>query len=369
MKTRCYVDNNWFDPTLECGTAQRILAKAQRRTNKRDTGSVFEKESMMRFRFVISRSVLAAGVTASLLLSLACEKRAALMVRGRDSSASSAYFRVASPGGGGGGDRQHLVAEQTEAAPAAPAGRKIVRNGSLELLVADVGQTASKIRAIVDDMGGFVEKSAQTNTGGHTAVITARVPAGSLDRLMAEVKKLALTIDRENVEARDVTRDYVDLDARLRNAHAEEAQYLQILKRATTVKDTLEGAEKLSSVRGRIEQLQGEMKYLTTQIDMSSLEISLRGEAGATVLGIHWRPLRQAKVALGDMISGLADWADSVIAFFINLPLIVVWLVSVLALVVIAIRVLRFCWRKLGPKTGWRLPWQRSRPSNQASPD
>jgi len=76
----------------------------------------------MKFRSVISRSVLAAGVTASLLLSLACQKRAALMVRGRDSSASSAYFRVASPGvGGGGGDRHEdremlrLVAEQTEA--------------------------------------------------------------------------------------------------------------------------------------------------------------------------------------------------------------------------------------------------------------
>jgi hypothetical protein len=66
---------------------------------------------------------------------------------------------------------------------------------------------------------------------------------------------------------------------------------------------------------------------------MLSLEISLRGEAGATVLGIQWRPLRQAKVALGEMISGLADWADSVIAFFINLPLIVVWVITTLILV------------------------------------
>lgn len=327
---------------------------------------------MMRFRSVISRSVLAAGVTTSLLLSPACEKRAAMMQRTQDSAASSGYFRDASPGGGGGGDRHEhpatlrLVAEQTEKTPAI---RKIVRNGSLVLLVANVEETASKIGTIVSDMGGFVEKSTQTNTGGHSAEITVRVPSGSLDRLMAEVKKLALNVDRENVEARDVTRDYIDLDARLRNAQAEEARYLQILKRSTTVKDTLEGAEKLSSVRGRIEQLQGEMKYLTTQIDMSSLEISLRGEAGTTVLGIHWRPLRQARVALGDMISGLADWADSVIAFLINLPLIVVWIVSVLALVVIAIRLLRFCWGKLGPKTGWRLPWLGSRPSDRANPD
>jgi hypothetical protein len=326
---------------------------------------------MMRFRVLFSRAAFAAVVTTFVLSSLACEKKVARMLpRPGDSSASSAYLRRdASPGGGGGVDKLQtvsLVAEQTEAPPG---NRKIVRNGALELLVADVGQTASKIGILAVGMGGFVEKSVQTNTAGHTAVITVRVPADDLDRLMSEVKKLALSVDRENIEARDVTRDYVDLDARLRNAEAEEAQYLQIMKRATTIKDTLEGAEKLSSVRGRIEQLQGEMKYLSTQIEMSSLEISVRGEAYATVLGIHWRPLRQAKVALGEMISGLADWADSVVAFLINLPLIVVWLVSVLALVVITIRVLRFCWRKLGPKTGWRLPWLRSRARDQASPD
>jgi uncharacterized protein DUF4349 len=326
---------------------------------------------MMRFRVLFSRAAFAAVVTAFVLSSLACEKKVARMLpRPGDSSASSAYLRRdASPGGGGGvGHLQtvSLLAEQTEAPPG---NRKIVRNGALELLVADVGQTASKIGILAVGMGGFVEKSVQTNTAGHTAVITVRVPADDLDRLMSEIKKLALSVDRENIEARDVTRDYVDLDARLRNAQAEETQYLQIMKRATTIKDTLEGAEKLSSVRGRIEQLQGEMKYLSTQIEMCTLEISLRGEAYATVLGIHWRPLRQAKVALGEMISGLADWADSVVAFLINVPLIVVWLVSVLALVVIAIRVLRFCWRKLGPKTGWRLPWLRSRARDQASPD
>ena len=324
----------------------------------------------MRFQTQISRALFAIVVTASVLSSLACEKKVALMQHSpRDSSASSVYFRDSSPGGGGGGGHLETLSLVAEHTGAPPANHKIVRNGTLELLVADVGQTASKIGALVSDMGGFVEKSAQTNTAGHTAVITVRVPSDDLDRLMSEVKKLALIIDRENIEARDVTRDYVDLDARLRNAQAEEAQYLQILKRATTIKDTLEGAEKLSSVRGRIEQLQGEMKYLSTQIEMSSLEISLRGEAGATVLGIRWRPLPQAKVALGEMISGLADWADSVIAFLINLPLIVVWLVSVLALVVIAMRVLRFGWLKLGPKTRWRLPWLRSRASDQASPD
>jgi hypothetical protein len=251
-----------------------------------------------------------------------------------------------------------LSQEQSEALTT----RKIIRNGSLELLVNDVGQAVLKIQSIVAGAGGFVEKSTQTNSGGHTAVITVRVPAPRLDQVIADTKKLATNVDRENVEVRDVTRDYIDLDARLRNAQAEEAAYLQIMKRATTIKDTLEVTEKLSDVRGRIEQMQGEMKFLTAQIEMSSLEVSLRSEAEAAVAGIRWRPLRQAKIAVRDMLSGLADWTDSVVAFFIYLPLIALWLLSVVVLLVISWSVLRFLWRRFGPKTSWRLPWPRSAP-------
>jgi hypothetical protein len=70
--------------------------------------------------------------------------------------------------------------------------------------------------------------------------------------------------------------------------------------------------------------------------------------------------LRQAKAALSEMISGLADWADSVIAFLINLPLIAVWLFSVIILLLVAVRILKLLWGKFGPKSSWRLPWRRA---------
>lgn len=247
--------------------------------------------------------------------------------------------------------------------------RKIVRNGSLELLVNDVAQSITKIGALVTGTGGYVEKSTQTNSGGHSADLTVRVPAARLDQVMTQVKALATTVDREGVAVHDVTREYIDLDARLRNAQAEEAQYLLILKRATSIKDTLDVTEKLSDVRGRIEQMQGEMKFLTSQIDMSSLEISLRAEPDAQAAGIHWRPLRPAKIAVGEMLFGMTDWADSVIAFFINLPLIGAWLISIVILILVAVRILRFLWRRFGPKTTWRLPWRRpARAEDKAVP-
>jgi hypothetical protein len=283
-------------------------------------------------------------------------------------SSSSLAMSTSALSAGLEGDYDKYPPDSSPASPGQPDtldARKIIRNGALDLLVNDVGQSIEKIGSIVKGAGGYVEKSTQSNSGSRSASVTVRIPAAGLDQTIAQVKALAISVDREGVQARDVTREYIDLDARLRNAQAEETQYLQILKRATTIKDTLDVTEKLSDVRGRIEQMQGEMKFLRSQIDMSTLEISLHAEADETVAGIHWRPLRQAKVAVNEMLSGLTDWVDSVIAFIINLPLIAVWLFSVVFLVVVAARLVRFLWRRLGPKTTWRLPWRRSTPTTE----
>jgi len=309
------------------------------------------------------RRASAAVLVTLFLLSTSCAKKA-----GRMSIPAALSTYNDSRGGSGGGGGESFVNPLSVALASSGQSdtidtRRIIRNGSLDLLVNDVGQSIDKIGSIVTGMGGFVEKSTQTNSGGHSASVTIRVPSARLDQVIAQIKGLATSVDRESVEVRDVTREYIDLDARLRNAQAEEAQYLQILKRATTIKDTLDVTEKLSDVRGRIEQFQGEMKFLTAQIDMSTLEILLRADADAAVAGIHWRPLRQARASVSEMISGLADWADSAIAFFINLPLIAVWFLSVFALVVVAFRVLRFLGRRFGPRKSWRLPWKHPAPT------
>ncbi len=83
-------------------------------------------------------------------------------------------------------------------------GRKIVQKGSLEL--------PSSRHDLRDRRwnGGFVENSTQTNTDGHAAGRTVRVPVGRLDQAMSEVKNVA-SVERENVEARDVRREYMIL--------------------------------------------------------------------------------------------------------------------------------------------------------------
>jgi uncharacterized protein DUF4349 len=134
------------------------------------------------------------------------------------------------------------------------ADRKRVRNSSMDLVAKNPADTAERIRQIAERLGGFLVKSVTNGQDAQGAFLAVRVPPGRFEEARAEIRKVGLRVDSERVEAQDVTRQYVDLEARLHNLRREEAQYLSIMKRANTVKDTLEVSEKLSNVRGQIEQ-------------------------------------------------------------------------------------------------------------------
>lgn len=169
--------------------------------------------------------------------------------------------------------------------------RKLVRNGSMDLIVQHPSDVAERIRQLAEQMGGFLVSSETAGAGNATcAVMAIRVPAARFEEARAGILKLGLRVESEKLEAQDVTKQYVDQAARLRNLRAQETQYLGILKQAKTVKDTLAVSDKLNEVRGEIEQQQAEFDALSKQVETVTLTVTLRAEADAQVFGLHWRP-------------------------------------------------------------------------------
>jgi len=247
-------------------------------------------------------------------------------------------------GGGGGGGRGKEVAED----------RKLVRTAALDLIVKSPAQSSEKIAQLVQAAGGFVVTS-QINGGADalSASLRVRVPAAKFEEVRAEIRKLGLRVDGEGVEAQDVTKQYVDQEARLRNLRAQEEQYLGILRKAATVKDTLEVSDKLNEVRGAIEERQAEFEALSKQVETVAINITLRAEADAQVFGLNWRPLYQLKMAAREGLDGLGDYAASMTVFVFYLPTVLLWLFTILAGAAIGWRILRWAGRAFfgfGPK-------------------
>jgi len=248
--------------------------------------------------------------------------------------------------------RSEVTKDFAAGATAAVVERKIIRTSSLEMVVRRPADTAEKITAMAEGMGGYLETA---NGGGQNATsgaLTIRVPAARLQEARAEIRKLGLRVESEKVDAQDVTRQYVDQDARIRNLRAEEAQLLAILKQAATVKDMMAVSERLSEVRGQIEQQQAEFNALSRQIETVAIAISLRTESEAQVFGLNWRPGYQLKLALHDGLESIATYAMVMTTILFYLPAVLVWAGTILVGIFVGLRLTRWIGaRWFGSKT------------------
>jgi len=230
--------------------------------------------------------------------------------------------------------------------PDAVTGRKIIRTSSLEMVVQHPAEMADRIAALIEDLGGYLVSADDGGQNATTAMLTIRVPAARFEQARAEIRKLGLRVESEKIDAQDVTRQYVDQDASLRNLRAVEAQYLAILKQASTVKDMLAVNEKLSETRGQIEQQQAEFNALSQQIETVALTISLRSEAEAQVFGLNWRPAYQLKLALRDGLQSLATYATAMMAILFYLPVMLLWVGTIIIAALGGWRLMRWVGRR-----------------------
>ncbi|MCH7604835.1 DUF4349 domain-containing protein [Patescibacteria group bacterium] len=226
--------------------------------------------------------------------------------------------------------------------------RNVIKNGTLSLLVKNAEEVAQSIQALAERLDGFIQNSRiyEVSDGVKSGNVTIRVPADDFNEAMSEIKKMATKVESENVNARDVTEQFVDLEARLKNFRAGEEQYLRIMDQADTVQDTLQVAQQLNRVRGQIEQIEGQLQFLSSQVDMSTITVSMTAEADIEVFGIQWRPLFILKQAFRDMLGGLTGYINAMIRFAFQLPVLLLWLATILVVLGIGWRVVQRIWQR-----------------------
>jgi len=206
--------------------------------------------------------------------------------------------------------------------------RKIIRTGYITLEVEDIVEAMDKVAEVADELGGYVVSSHKSEgERGISGSVTIRVPADKFDEAFDRLRQLAIDVPYESTEARDVTEEYVDLEARLHNLEATEAQYLALLEKAETVEEILKVQQALSNVRGQIEQIEGRMKYLERTSDMALIEVTLRETKRLAEPWSVSDTLRSAVRGLTTLGRGLATGLIWIGVFcWIWIPILVFWL-------------------------------------------
>lgn len=209
-------------------------------------------------------------------------------------------------------------------------GRKIIRQAELELEVASPGTTQTAIERLAERRGGYVVSSAREIENGSAVderiVVTVRVPEAELTAAIAEVKNLGRGTGSERISSADVTDEYIDLAARRATQRQLELQYLEILKRAVTVKDAMEVQKELQVVRAEIERMQGRQLQLEKEAAFSTLTVHLStavpklAVSGTTFGGSVRRAWSDALTTSADLING----AIYLLGFFLPLFVLLV---------------------------------------------
>jgi len=182
------------------------------------------------------------------------------------------------------------------------------------------------ISLMAEEMGGFLVGSNmykyQLSTGVEVprASITIRVPSERLDEAMTKIKAMAADpktgVLNESVSGQDVTAEYTDSKSRLKNLQAAEEQLVELLDSAKDLQYTLEIFRELTSIRGQIEVLQGQIKYYEEAAALSSIAVDLVGEESLQPIEIGgWKPKGIAKDAIHALIKALQGLGTALIWF------------------------------------------------------
>jgi len=205
--------------------------------------------------------------------------------------------------------------------------RKIVREGSITLEVEDIAETLDEVAEMANELNGYVVSSYKYEyERGVSGRIVIRVPVERFDEALVRLRQLAVAVPYETTTAKDVTEEYVDLEAQLSNLLATEAQYLALLEKAETVEEMLKVQKELSNVRGEIEQIEGRMKYLEQTSETSLIAVDLEETEG---LAEPW----SASAAFQSAVRGLTTFGR-------GLATVLIWLGI-------------FCWAWVPPLVIW----------------
>jgi len=216
--------------------------------------------------------------------------------------------------------RSAVTSGEPEADASAPVAnvvtdRKIIQTASMSLQVKAVSEAFQEVTRTADAAGGFVSSSSFSNEGeSQVASITIRVPAARFQETLASLRALAVKVENEQSQANDVTEEYTDLGARLRNLQATEAQYIEFLKQAKDIGEVLQVQDRLNAVRADIEQAQGRINLLDNLADMSTITVHLSPEAAADSGGGGPNPAEAAKAAWDASLTTLRGLATGIVA-------------------------------------------------------
>lgn len=216
--------------------------------------------------------------------------------------------------------------------------RKIIHEQFIEQQVQDLAQIIDELESTVSNMSGaYIEslrewKREERDQTIHRAEVIIRVPVNAFPSFLSQVEEQGNIIDRQ-ISGQDVTEEFVDNEARLRNLKTHEERILELYQKAESIEDMLHIEQELSRIRSSIEQIEGRQKYLNHVTSSAKLTLQLFQVEETEFLTAKTETSTFQEAGLGFLksVKGLARFGERLFVFLVTvLPYLMALLVIIL---------------------------------------
>ena len=136
--------------------------------------------------------------------------------------------------------------------------RKLIKEGSITFETSDTKSTKKLIEQVSKKYKGYLSEDNEFDYGYRIQHnVTIRIPSNNFDNLLNEISNSVNEIEDQNISVKDVTEEYVDVEARLKSKKVVEERYISLLSKAHNVGDILQVEHELGRIREEIERVRG----------------------------------------------------------------------------------------------------------------
>lgn len=303
-------------------------------------------------------AILAAVMTAALLLAAGCGGRGADTASDMAVSSSTQNFSAATTE-----EVWEDMGAMEETAAAADgevlsssgidsvnsSGQKLIKTVDLTMETREFDALLENIQAKTEECGGYVESqnisglSYYNSDGRRYAWMTLRIPADRLDEFVTVVSGLG-NVTSQNESVQDVTLQYVDVESHIQALETEQSRLLDLMEQAESMEDIITIESRLSEIRYELQSYESTLRTYDNKVDYSTVSISIDEVERETTLQEDRSFFGEIRVRLSDNFYEIGRGIRSFGVWFISsLP----YLVLIFAAVWIAVRLVqKIIWKK-----------------------
>lgn len=152
--------------------------------------------------------------------------------------------------------------------------KKLIKDGFVEFETSDIEKTKAQIMTASAANNAYIASDKQNSSADKISyTLIVRIPASKFDSFLNSATKDVRYFDHKQIDVKDVTAEYFDVETRLKTKKEIELRYRELLKKASTIKDILSIETELGTIRTEIESGEGQLKLLADQVQYSTLRI------------------------------------------------------------------------------------------------